>query len=94
MDTGSTDFNVIILLLPPSCNANANTTTNKGRNCHYQNTPITLIHYFFFLDFALASRWTLYAIATACLTGLPDFTSAETFLSKQFCEAHFLSGIL
>jgi len=43
---------------------------------------------------AFALRWTSYAIANACFIGLPALTSAETFLSKQFCEAHFRSGIL
>ena len=45
-----------------------------------------------FLAFAL--RCTEYAIATACFTGFPDFTSAETLRSKQFWEAHFRSGII
>jgi len=44
--------------------------------------------------FAFALRWILYAIATACLTGLPDFTSAETLRLKQFWEAHFRVGII
>jgi hypothetical protein len=50
------------------------------------------IYYFFFLDFAL--RWTLYAMARACLIGLPDLISVFKLRVKQFCEAHFRSGII
>jgi hypothetical protein len=52
-----------------------------------------MVHYFFFLALAFAWRCTLYAIATACLTGLPDFTSADTFRLKQFWEAHLRIGM-
>jgi hypothetical protein len=42
---------------------------------------------------ARALRWTLYAMATACLTGFPDLISAATLRLKQFCEAHLRIGI-
>jgi len=33
-------------------------------------------------------------MASACFLGLPAFNSVFKFLTKQFCEAHFLIGIL
>ena len=47
------------------------------------------VGYFFF-----AARFSLYAIATACLTGFPALTSARMLLLKAALLADFLSGIL
>ena len=40
-----------------------------------------------------ASRLTEYAMATACLTGLPDATSAFTFARNAFLLGDLTSGI-
>jgi hypothetical protein len=46
------------------------------------------------LPFAGAARLTAYAIATACLTGLPDFTSALTFSRNAFSDFYLTNGII
>jgi hypothetical protein len=43
--------------------------------------------------FAAAFRLTLYAIATACLTGFPAFTSAPTFFRNADLLDDFTRGI-
>ncbi len=44
--------------------------------------------------FFAASRWTLYAIATACFCGLPAPISRLRFSVKAFSDADFFSGIV
>jgi hypothetical protein len=44
-----------------------------------------------FTHFFAAARLVAYAIATACLTGLPAFTSVFTFSLNALGEADFLS---
>ena len=44
--------------------------------------------------FFAASRWTLYAIATACLCGLPAPISRLRFSVNAFSDADFFSGIV
>ena len=39
-------------------------------------------------------RCVLYAIATACFTGFPAFTSADTFLRKADFEADLTKGMI
>jgi hypothetical protein len=48
----------------------------------------------FLLFGAGAARLTEYAIATACLTGLPLLTSAATFLRNAAGDFDLTSGIL
>ena len=48
----------------------------------------------YFLPFLAASRLTLYAIATACFTGLPAFTSALMFLRNAALLVDLLSGMV
>lgn len=50
-------------------------------------------HFFFGVDLA-ASRLTEYAMATACLTGLPDFTSAATLALNALGLVDFFSGMI
>ena len=40
-----------------------------------------------------AARFSLYAIATACLTGLPAFTSALMLCLKAFSDLDLIKGI-
>jgi hypothetical protein len=43
--------------------------------------------------FLAAARFTEYAIATACLTGLPALTSALMFLRMAFLDDDLTNGI-
>lgn len=43
--------------------------------------------------FPAALRFTLYAMATACLRGLPARTSARTLLENAFLDVDFFSGM-
>jgi len=51
-------------------------------------------HCGYFLPFLADSRFTLYAIATACLTGLPAFTSALMFLRNAEPLGDLTNGTL
>ncbi len=44
--------------------------------------------------FFAASRWTLYAIATACFCGFPAPISRLRFSVNAFSDADFFSGIV
>ena len=51
-------------------------------------------HFFFGADLgAAAARFTEYAMATACFTGLPALTSARTLLLKAFSLVDFFNGM-
>ena len=50
--------------------------------------------YFIFLAGFAAARLVAYAIATACLTGLPLLTSVRMFCLKAFSDFDFISGML
>ena len=54
--------------------------------------PVGSLAMVYFLPFA-DFRFTLYAIATACLTGLPAFTSAPTFFRNADLLDDFTRGI-
>jgi hypothetical protein len=41
-----------------------------------------------------AARLVLYAIATACLTGFPAFTSVAMFFLKAFSDFDLIKGMI
>jgi len=58
-------------------------------------TVLHCVNCHFFLDVDLAaSRLTLYAMATACLTGLPALTSAFTLSLKALGLVDFFKGMI
>ena len=75
--------------------------TPRGHLSRFVNARWVLIHCRHYLPRPLArfiglaaARLVAYAIATACLTGLPDFTSARTLERKASLLVDFLSGMI
>jgi hypothetical protein len=56
--------------------------------CHYLPRPLAR-----FMGLA-AARLVAYAMATACLTGLPAFTSARTLERKASLLVDFFNGMI
>ena len=67
--------------------------TDVSYVAYFVNT-CRISHCGYFLPFLADSRFTLYAIATACLTGFPAFTSALMFLRNAALLGDLTRGTL